>query len=545
MVSDEGRFDHVSTTIPGTSEVDRLENLLRHDGRAALLRARQLLDAAGTRYDDVSYQRLLLVRGAAQAQVGQTEDGARIIREVNKWATEHDERALLARSHRLLSALFRRIGDPALMLEHAVTAFDLLDTDASDLVRADHLLGLADALGASGSYAESLLRYEEAVKLAERSGDMHLRLIALNNLAYTQYEAGLPVEAVATAELLRSEAEANGRPLATHDSDTIARVYTAVGRLEEAVAVLEQACAVEVDGEDCDGLVMALLTLAGIQRLAGGLDDAQACINRCRLLIDRYDLTGQRTEAQREQAELYAARGQYRDAYETFQAYHVADAELRALERDARARTLQAIFEATEARRSSEHFRELSVRDPLTGLHNRRQVDSRLAELLADVERHGTPLTLALLDLDHFKRVNDIRSHAVGDEVLRVVAGLLDAAAERVDGGLAARMGGEEFLLLLPGIERAEGMVRLRQLRDAIAGYPWTDVTHGVAVTASIGVAAAPHDAVERSALLALADRFLYAAKRQGRNRVVGAPDDTQDRSEPAGQLASHPVGLD
>ena len=88
-------------------------------------------------------------------------------------------------------------------------------------------------------------------------------------------------------------------------------------------------------------------------------------------------------------------------------------------------------------------------------------------------------------------------------------------------------------------------MARLQQLRDEIAGHPWAEVTHGVAVTASIGVAAAPRDAVERSALLALADRFLYQAKHQGRDRVVGSSDKTTDRSEPAGQLASHSVGLD
>lgn len=77
-----------------------------------LQQARELLDAAGTRSDEVAYQRLLLARGAAQARIGETEDGARVLREVNTWATEHGEEELLARSHRLLSSLFRRIGDP-------------------------------------------------------------------------------------------------------------------------------------------------------------------------------------------------------------------------------------------------------------------------------------------------------------------------------------------------------------------------------------------------------------------------------------------------
>jgi diguanylate cyclase (GGDEF)-like protein len=318
-----------------------------------------------------------------------------------------------------------------------------------------------------------------------------------------------------------------------------------VGRLDEAVAVLEPACSATLnEGEDCDAQVVALLTLTEIQRTAGELDAAQSSLDRCRTLIDRFDLTGQSPEQHREQAEVYAASGRFREAYASFKVFHAADAELRALERDGRARTLHAIFEATEARRSSEHFRELSVRDPLTGLHNRRHVDSRLDELLTEVERHGRPLALALLDLDNFKRVNDTRSHAVGDEVLRVVAGILTTAARTVAGGLAARIGGEEFLLVLPGVNQSDGLVRMERLRQDIADHAWAAVTDGVPVTCSIGFAAAPTDAVERSALLSRADQYLYAAKRAGRDCVVGSAGDAVP-SEPATQLAGHAVGFD
>ncbi len=498
-----------------------LEELLRRDARVALHRAGELLDAAGSDADTVAYQRVLLIKGAAQARIGETEDGARVLRDVKAWAEEHGEDELLARSHRLLSALFRRIGDPALMLEHAVIAVDMLGAGTPDTVRADHLLGLADALGASGSYADSIRRYEEAAKLANQCGDRYVRLNVLNNLAYTQREAGLITEAVATAERLRVEAEAAGQALTGHDSDTIARVYTAVGRFDDAIAVLEPVCAAEASGEDCDGLVLALLTLTEVLRLAGDLEAAQASLDRCRALIEQYTLVGPGTEALREQAELHAARGGYREAYETFRAFHTADVELRALERDRRGRTLHAIFEATEARRSSDYFRELSVRDPLTGLHNRRYMDIRLAELLADVHENGTHLTIGLVDVDHFKRTNDTQSHAVGDEVLRLVASTLENTAAGVEGGLAARIGGDEFLLLLPGINRGEGVERLGRLRREISEHAWAQVTGGIAVTVSIGVAAAPGDGVERSTLLALADRNMYLAKRGGRDRLI------------------------
>ena len=501
--------------------VAQLEELLRQDAPVALQRARELLDAAGLDSDTVAYQSILLIKGAAQDRIGETEDGARVMREVKAWAEEHGEDALLARSHRRISAHLGRIGDPALMLEHAVAAVDLLDAATPEAVRTDHLLGLADALGACGAYDDAIRRYEEVAELAEECGDGYMRRRVLNNLAFTQYQAGMGAEAVVTVERLLAQAEADGEQLQSHDIDTIARAYTAVGRFDDAIALLEPVCATETNGEDCDGLVLALLTLTEVRRLAGNLDAAQASLDQCGLLIEQYALTGSRTEALREQAELHAARGDYRVAFETFRAFHIADGEMRALERDRRGRTLHAIFEATEARRSSDFFRELSTHDSLTGLHNRRHLDSHLADLLVEVEENGTHLTVGLVDVDHFKRINDTRSHAVGDEVLRRVAGILQAAAASVDGGLAVRMGGEEFLLLLPGVDRREGVEQLERLRAEIAGYAWADVTQGIAVTVSIGVSAAPADEVDRGALLALADQNMYTAKRSGRDRVV------------------------
>ncbi|NUR05513.1 MAG: GGDEF domain-containing protein [Nocardioidaceae bacterium] len=502
------------------TSLDELELMLRSDAHKALAAVRTRLDVLEIDRDTVAYQRLLLVKGAAQSQLGDTEDGARVVREVKAWAEARDETELLAHSHRRLSALFRRVGDPALMLEHAVAAVDLLDADTADPVRADHLLGLADALGASGSYQESVARYREASLLADRSGRRYLQLAVLNNLAFTLYEAGLTDEAVTIGEQLRAELQRDGQVMMRHYGETIARTLMAVGRYDEAAAVLAPLCengGADVNGEDCDGLVLALLALAEVRRMTGAFDRAQEALHRAHRLGEAYALNGRLIEILREQAELFAAQDRYREAFETFRDFHRADLELRAAERDSRAQTLNAIFEAAEARRSSDYFRELSVRDPLTGLHNRRHVDARLGELLdADPE----PLTIGLVDLDHFKRINDTRSHAVGDEVLRRVAVLLQRAAERVEGGLAARIGGEEFLVLLPGVPPEAGVDVLEDLRREVSGQDWSEVTEGIPVTTSIGVAHAPGDARDYSALLKVADQNLYVAKDGGRDRV-------------------------
>ena len=501
--------------------VERAEQMLRYDAMAALEHALEALEAISESPDTVTYQRWLLIKGAAQARLGDTEDGARIMREVRVWADERGEQSLLALSHRKLSGLLSRVGDPALMLEHAVKAVELLADDVDLAVRTDHVIGLADALGASGSYDESIERYREAALLADECNDAFLQRAVLNNLSYTQYEAGLSEEAVATAEQLRAEVAATGQPMPRHFGDTIARAYIAAGRFGEAASVLEPLCDDLEIAEDCAGRALALLTLAEVRRLQGSCDAAQECLDRARELIEQYALTGRGIDVLQEQAELHAARGEFQAAYEVFREFHRAEAELRAVERDARARTLNAIFEATEARRRSDHFRELSVRDPLTGLHNRRHMDNLLAELLDRVQNDQARLTVGLVDLDHFKRVNDMRSHAVGDEVLRVVAGILQQEADRIEDGLAVRMGGEEFLILMPDVDREDGVKHLEALRSEIASYPWDTITDGIPVTASIGVAVAPDDGVERRTLLETADRNLYRAKHDGRDRVV------------------------
>jgi diguanylate cyclase (GGDEF)-like protein len=483
--------------------------------------------------------------GVAQAWLGSPDEGARTLREVRAWAEEHGERALLARSHWALSGLFVREDEPGLSLEHAVRAVELLDDEVDARVRGDHLLCLADALSLIGSYDESITRYHEAAGLL---GDCAERFhVVLNNLAYTQYEGGLTLDAAATADRLLVEVTASGLPMLRGYGETIARAFIAAGRLDEAAAVLEPLCGGEASREDCAGFAWALLALSAVRRLGGSFDAAQDCLDRAGALIEEYALGGHLVAVMREQAELHAARGHFKSAYEEFVAFHRAETELHAVERHSRARTLHAIFEANEARRQSVHFLELSERDPLTGLHNRRHLDSALTALLDRVLGDEASLTIGLVDLDHFKRINDARSHAVGDDVLKVVAGILQSSAARAENGFAARMGGEEFLIVLPATTRDEGIKHLESLRHELSTHPWDEITGDILVTASIGIAAAPDDAVERLRLLEIADQNLYRAKREGRDRVVSSESPlgvTSSVSASSDGLADHDLGV-
>jgi diguanylate cyclase (GGDEF)-like protein len=163
----------------------------------------------------------------------------------------------------------------------------------------------------------------------------------------------------------------------------------------------------------------------------------------------------------------------------------------------------------------------LSVTDPLTGLRNRRYFLERLDEAIALATRGDEPLALAIIDLDHFKRVNDRHGHPVGDKVLEAAA---DAMADTVRRGeTLARVGGEEFAVLLPGLEDGRAELVGERLRQAIAdGSRVSHDGEAIGVTASVGVGIfEPLEGAVGKTLYAVADEALYEAKRAGRDRVV------------------------
>src|SRR5205823_10587865 len=131
-----------------------------------------------------------------------------------------------------------------------------------------------------------------------------------------------------------------------------------------------------LDFRESEGLAEALKTAAMAQRAQGHVEEAQLSLDRCMRLCEDRGFGLNRLEAMEEQAKLYAARGDFEKAYQQHIAFHDADVTLRAAAREANSRTLQAVFETEEARYEGERFRELALRDALTGLRNRRYVDN-------------------------------------------------------------------------------------------------------------------------------------------------------------------------
>jgi diguanylate cyclase (GGDEF)-like protein len=463
---------------------------------------------------------------------GEVGDAAQQVWKVHQWATEHQDTLVQARTHLIWSEIHRHMGDASQSLEHSVLAVELLDDSATAHMQVWHRAKLADALGAAGSMDAARVRYAQTEELAVRLGLPLLTMAMLNNYAYTEHLAGENGRAQEVTRRLRQIAEWHGFELGAAVLDTIGAIEIENGNYLDAERTLHEAVRrYDRDGlQDAASSAESMMTLARAQRFLGATDRAQASLDGARELCVQRGLGDMLVRVHQEQAELHAARGEFAEALAVHKIFFAAHNALHSSQREAQARTRQAMFETTEARQEAARFREQARRDPLTGLRNRRYLDEQLPDLIDA----GGPLTVAIVDLDHFKRINDQLSHDVGDQVLVLVAKLLETELEAVaPDGFVVRMGGEEFLLVLPGTEVPTAAAQLDGIRQAISSYDWHELTRGLPVTVSVGVAGMRDaTAPTQVSLLSAADKNLYVAKHTGRDRVIAdTPRDVRPRA--------------
>jgi diguanylate cyclase (GGDEF)-like protein len=373
--------------------------------------------------------------------------------------------------------------------------------------------------------AERLMFESLSLSLARQAGDAYATRVALNNTAaaligkFYMLRDGLPpAQALDILRLARPFAE-EFLALARAGSEVFFQAG-ALGNLSEILVHLGETDAAAE-------LLHEALTLArplGFEALLWRMGCTQGEL----LLLQQqpqaaWDQLAQVLHAA-EKADQRTTHMRLHHALHHLQAYLALERARSVTQLQAQSDLFITRMEAEQVRQDAQRHRARATalesdvrRDQLTGLGNRREIEARWPELIREARASGQPLSVAMLDLDHFKQVNDKYGHAVGDQVLVALAGLLPAHTRGSD--LVARMGGEEFLLVLPDTSAERAVDVCERLRLRVAGHDWAALAPGLRVTLSIGLTTSPP--VEAQTLSLRADAALYRAKAAGRNRLV------------------------
>lgn len=450
-------------------------------------------------------------------------------------AQSRGEKVVAARSEAVIAWCLWRMGAIGDALSHAVEAVRLLPPDAPPHLVVDHRMVLA-MLGAMQSRDDNYAaEFDSVLAGAEKVARPHLLLAVLNNYAWTHWDHGHPAAALPLVGRLEALAESSGIALNSTILDTVASVLLDIGDLERAEDVAVTMVDPAIAEAEVRATPEALLTLARIRHRRGQPRQALDLVLHAEQIAAQRGLPEITATATMDKARLLAEIGDHRGAYEALLFSHQTWVRVRDREAEARAVSLHALFETEQAHQRSQLFEELAERDALTGLWNRRHLDRVLPGMLVDHQVRGHDLSIAIVDVDHFKVINDERNHLTGDAVLTRIGDVLRRLVP--EPAFTARLGGEEFVIVLPGTDSTAAYAVCEQTRLLLWQQRWDAITDGLPVTVSIGFATSDPDATV-SRILNIADEALYRAKRAGRDQVQPVPEATN----PGDRRRSRPV---
>ena len=536
---------------------------------AEVPRGRDLLHEVLDRCRGADDQRLrcevMVELGSNYASTFEYEPALRHAREAVDLSRRSGHRAGEARALRLLGSVLSSTGDfvqalttlqRALELHEALVAGRAGQMDDADRWERAKLFGRIAVVYSNLDQGERALSYYQVA--LETFGDRYPL-----SAARTLYRMGIAAES--TADPARAEGfyrrcldeyQALGNVAGSALGYLgLSRTLLLRGALDEADDAARRAVAgLAGDPVHMSYYADALWVLSDVHLRAGRHADALACLDEALPLFLKADRPAAHMAAlHRRYSTVHAEMGSFGEALGHHQRFHQLTMEHVEEQAGARMARLMVEFDTERAMKDREIHRlrtvelereiaerkeaeaalararaeleetnrelhALAIRDALTGVFNRRYLDQRLAEAMALAARRAQPLSVMICDVDDFKRINDSFSHAVGDEVLRTVAGLLRQHVRQSD--VVARFGGEEFVVLFPATTLEQASAACEKVCRVVREFPWSTLHPELSVTISAGVAAADgHPNHEK--LLLDADRKLYQAKRRGKNRVV------------------------
>ncbi|MBE9610674.1 GGDEF domain-containing protein [Chitinilyticum piscinae] len=401
-------------------------------------------------------------------------------------------------------------------------------------------LGLGNIFVAHGQHDMALTWHEQALDFAEREQDVDNLANCLLHLCADFNKLGEFTTTLLLSESREAILRQCNHPAWLGDWYSYrGHAHHGLGQLGEAEQWLQEAYRINIQTNYRWSQSVTLLSLGQVLIAAGRLAEARCHLEQSLQLVMSFGSKPLLEQIHEKLAALFEAEGDHERALYHHRAYHtLAITEARELantrlgntldrrmkEVDLRLQLLQTRHENSQLRLySSRKSAEMALlahqasHDALTGTLNRRMLDEQLELLLQRSLQEGSALSLLMVDLDHFKAINDSFGHAAGDQVLRLTGRMLQQSSRNND--LVARYGGEEFMMLLPGADEHTAQIVAERVRQKIQNADWASQQEGLRVTTSIGVATLQeHD--DPASLQQRADKALYRAKSGGRNRV-------------------------
>lgn len=432
--------------------------------------------------------------------LGTYQNSLQIRLEQLKIVTQFENKLDMAEVLHSIGVAYARMDDHAISLEHYEQAYELkkeLNASAESLGKTLNNIGLANRN--LRILDKALAAHEKSVQVMEQAGSLFLTAAARANLARAQEEAG--------------------------------DVESAIGNYEKAMKIIE----------GTDNLYFVSEISRDYAELEVRQNNYEHARDLCESALKIAYQTGAKPEifkAHQLLVTIYENLEKYSKSLHHMRRFHAVEKEVHSNEAEAQIHNLRILHEVERKEQENRIYRlknvelanaltkaeelqhlleKQSLEDQLTGLFNRRYLNHQLQLETDRAIRHDQPLSLVLCDLDYFKKVNDHFSHTVGDRVLSTIGKILKSNIRQED--VAARFGGEEFVLLLPQTTGEQARTVCEHIRQAIESYEWSSLAPGLSITMSFGIS----DLVsleDHESMLHDADMRLYDAKNNGRNQV-------------------------
>ncbi|MGD2026379.1 MAG: diguanylate cyclase [Anaerolineales bacterium] len=460
----------------------------------------------------------------------------------------------MARSQNAIGLANLHLGTYAEALDNLLKALRMANEREDDALKATVLNNLGLLYIRMEEYPQALNYLKESLELASSLNDREIEADMLENICVAYLNLGKYSDALSHSQrgivLYQRSQNRYGEAKAL---STAGEIYAAMGHSIEALRYYQKSLEICDEIEYIQGKANAHLLIGNLEFQQSELDDALHHLMQALENAEKGQDTSLVYRAHLQLSQIYREMEDYQMALSHFEAFHQIKESVFNEDMTTKIKSLEIMHRVRETQQDSEIYRlrnveltreieerkkvqskleKIATLDPLTGIFNRRHFFELTQQELNRSRRYNRPLSVIMLDIDHFKQVNDRFGHLVGDRVLVEVARRIQKALRRVD--QACRYGGEEFAVLLPETTLTQAEMVATRLWRLVTKQPTVSGELKLKITVSVGVATYHHDGIIAvDTLLDRADKAMYVAKQTGRNRVVVYSEDMNGEGIP------------